>query len=78
VVSVDTGFSQSTVAMNIELDARYSQPQRVEFFRNLFARVEVLPGVQKVGGISNLPLSNSEDLREFEVDGYPKQKGSIG
>ena len=77
VVSVDTGFSRSTVAMNIELDARYSQPQRVEFFRNLFARVEALPGVQKVGGISNLPLSNSEDLREFEVDGYPNKKGQL-
>ena len=77
VVSVDTGFSQSTVAMNIELDARYSQPQRVEFFRSLFARVEALPGVQKVGGISNLPLSNSEDLREFEVDGYPNKKGQL-
>jgi putative ABC transport system permease protein len=77
VVSVDTGFSQSTVAMNIGLDARYSQPQRVEFFRNLFARVEALPGVQKVGGISNLPLSNDEDLREFEVDGYPNKKGQL-
>jgi predicted permease len=77
VVSVDTGFSQSTVAMNIGLDARYSQPQRVEFFRNLFARVEALPGVQKAGGISNLPLSNDEDLREFEVDGYPNKKGQL-
>jgi putative ABC transport system permease protein len=77
VVSVDTGFSRSTVAMNIGLDARYSQPQRVEFFRNLFARVEALPGVRNVGGISNLPLSNSEDLREFEVDGYPNKKGQL-
>jgi predicted permease len=77
VVSVDTGFSQSTVAMNIELDARYSQLHGVEFFHNLFARVEALPGVQTVGGISNLPLSNSEDLREFEVDGYPNQKGQL-
>jgi predicted permease len=77
VVSVETGFSQSTVAMNIGLDARYSQPQRVEFFRNLFARMEALPGVQTLGGISSLPLSNSEDLREFEVDGYPNKKGQL-
>jgi len=55
----------------------YSQPQRVEFFRNLFARVEALPGVETMGGISNLPLSNSEDLREFEVDGYPNKKGQL-
>ena len=27
VESVNTGFSQSTVTMNIELDPRYSQPQ---------------------------------------------------
>jgi predicted permease len=77
VVLLDTGFSQSTIAMNIGLDARYIQPQRVEFFRNLFARVEAIPGVQKVGGISSLPLSNSEDLREFEVDGYPNKKGQL-
>ena len=77
VESIDTGFSQSTVSMNISLDAQYKQPQRVEFFRNLFARIEALPGVQTVGGISNLPLSNSEDLREFEVDGYPNEKGQL-
>ena len=28
VESVDTGFSQSTVALNIGLDPRYSQPQQ--------------------------------------------------
>ncbi len=77
VESIDTGFSQSTVSMNISLDAQYKQPQRVEFFRSLFARIEALPGVQTVGGISNLPLSNSEDLREFEVDGYPNEKGQL-
>jgi predicted permease len=77
VVSVDTGFLQSTVAMNIGLDAGSNQQQRIEFFSNLFARMEALPGVQKVGGISNLPLSNSEDLREFEVYGYPNKKGQL-
>ena len=41
VALVDTGFSPSTVTMNVELDARYSQPeQRVEFFQNLFTRIE--------------------------------------
>jgi predicted permease len=77
VESVDTGFSQSTVTMNIGLDVRYGQPQRVEFFRNLFAKIEQLPGVQAVGAINDLPLSNAEDLRMFAVDGYPNEVGQL-
>jgi predicted permease len=30
-----------------------------------------------VGGISNLPLSNSENLGELEVDGYTNKKGQL-
>jgi len=77
VESLDTGFSQSTVTLNIGLDPRYSQPQAVQFFQNLFARLQALPGVETVGGVSNLPLSNSEDLRMFAVDGYPNQRGQL-
>ena len=36
-----------------------------------------MPGVETVGAVSNLPLSNSEDLRMFAVDGYPNQKGQL-
>jgi predicted permease len=77
VESVDTGFSQSTVTLNIGLDPRYSQPQAVQFFRNLFATLQALPGVETVGAVSNLPLSNSEDLRMFAVDGYPNEEGQL-
>lgn len=73
VESVDTGFSQATVTVNIGSDPRYSRAQAVEFFRNLFARLQALPSVQAVGAVSSLPLSNSEDLRMFAVDGYPNQ-----
>jgi predicted permease len=77
VESIDTGFSQSTVTVNIGLDARYGHPQAVEFFRNLFARLQALPGVERVGAVSSLPLSNSEDLRMFAVDGYPNQHNQL-
>jgi predicted permease len=77
VESVDTGFSQSTVTINIGLDARYSPPQRVDYFRNLFAKLEAIPGVQSVGGIDYLPLSNSESLGMFQVDGYPNDKDQM-
>jgi putative ABC transport system permease protein len=78
VESVDTGFSQSTVTFDLGLDTRYSQPQqRISFFRNLFARLQALPGVQVVGGINYLPLSNSESLGMFQVDGYPNDKDQM-
>jgi putative ABC transport system permease protein len=77
VESVDTGFSPSTVSMNIGLDTRYSPPQRVAYFRNLFAKLEAIPGVQSVGGIDYLPLSNSESLGMFQVDGYPNDKDQM-
>jgi predicted permease len=78
VESVDTGFSLSTVSMSVDLDARYSQPQqRISFFRNLFAKLEAIPGVQSVGGINYLPLSNSESIGMFQVDGYPNDKDQM-
>src|SRR5580692_6306699 len=77
VESVNTGFSQSTVTVNIGLDPRYSHPQAVTFFRDLFARLQALPGVEAVGAVSNLPLSNSDDLRMFAVEGYPNQKTQL-
>jgi predicted permease len=78
VESVDTGFSQSTVTMNISLDARYNKPQQqTEFFQNLFARIRTLPGVEAVGAISSLPLSNSESIGFFQVEGYPNVKDQM-
>jgi hypothetical protein len=78
VESVDTGFSSSTLTMNISLDARCSKvPQRIAFFQNLFAKLHVLPGVRAAAVIDNLPLSNSEGLSQFEVDGYPNEIGQL-
>jgi predicted permease len=77
VESVDTGFSPATVSMNIDLDTRYSPPQRVDYFRNFFAKLQAIPGVQSVGGINYLPLSNSESLDLFQVDGYPNDKDQM-
>jgi putative ABC transport system permease protein len=77
VESVDTGFSPSTVSMNIGLDTRYSPAQRVAYFRNLFAKLEAIPGAQSVGGIDYLPLSNSESVGIFQVDGCPNDKDQM-
>jgi predicted permease len=78
VESVDTGFSQSTLSTSIQLDPHYSQPQqRAEFYRDFYSRLSAIPGVTAVGGINALPLSNSETMRTFEVEGYPNQKDQV-
>ena len=78
VESVDTGFSQSALTTSVQLDSHYSQPeQRAEFYRSFYSRLSAIPGVIAVGGINALPLSNSETLRLFEVEGYTNQKDQL-
>jgi putative ABC transport system permease protein len=78
VESVDTGFSQSAVSMNITLDSHYRQhPLRQAFFSNLIGKVAALPGISAVGAVSKLPLSNTEALTMFWVDGYANEKNQI-
>ena len=78
VESVDTGFSPSTVTVNIGLDSKYSQPQqRSAFFKEFIGKVAALPGVSAVGAVSYLPLSNSESLGYFWVDGFANKKDQM-
>ena len=78
VASVNTGFSASTVTMNVDLDARYSQPeQRRAFFKNLMGKIGALPGIDSVGAIDYLPLSHGESLGFFWVDGFANQKDQM-
>ncbi|HEX7959287.1 MAG TPA: ABC transporter permease, partial [Terriglobales bacterium] len=60
VLSVDRGFrTEHVIAMDLALaatendDARLS---RVQFLDEMFARIQAIPGVEEVGGTSNLPL----------------------
>jgi predicted permease len=78
VSAVQPGFSQSTVSMNIQLDDRYSQPQqRLTFFRTLIDKLAATPGISATGAVNYLPLSNSESLSSFSVDGYANQKDQL-
>ena len=78
VESVTTGFSPATVTMNVGLDARYSQPeQRRAFFKNLIGKMGALPGIDAVGAVNYLPLSHSESMGFFWVDGFANQKDQM-
>lgn len=72
---VQTGFSDSTLTMNIGLDGRYSKPeQRRAYFRNVLDKLGALPGVRNIGAVDDLPLSHSDSMSLFMVQGYPNKK----
>jgi putative ABC transport system permease protein len=76
VVTVDTGFSQSTLSLNVSLGDRYRQPQagRAAHFKDLIGKIRMLPGVNTVGAVSNLPLSHTESLGTVWIDGFANQE----
>jgi predicted permease len=76
--SVDTGFSPSTISMHISLDARYQKrEQNLAFFRQLLKKLSALPGVQAAGAVTNLPLSNTESMTLFMVQGFANQTDQL-
>jgi putative ABC transport system permease protein len=78
VESVVTGFSPSTVTMNVGLDERYGTPQQQgAFFRNLIGKLGALPGIDAIGAVNYLPLSHGESLGFFWVDGFANQKDQM-
>jgi putative ABC transport system permease protein len=79
VLSVDTGFSQSTLTMNISLGDRYSQDQsgRAAYFKSILERISKLPGVVAAGAVNDLPLAKSESLGTFWVDGFANQRDQV-
>ncbi len=77
VMSVNTGFAQSTVSLRIDLNDRYKPQQRTAFFQDLIAKIGSLPGVKEVGAIDGLPLTLYENFTVFWVDGYANQKDQL-
>jgi predicted permease len=73
VESVDTGFTRSAVTFHLSLDQRYPAQKQGAFYKELMTKLEALPGVKAAGGISNLPLSNSESIGFLWVDGFPNK-----
>jgi predicted permease len=73
VESVDTGFTRSAVTFHVSLDQRYPAPKQGAFYKELMTKLEALPGVKAAGGVSNLPLSNSESIGFLWVEGYPNK-----
>jgi predicted permease len=74
VLSVQTGFSPSTVAVNVAVTPGYDTVQkRQAFYTTLLERVEAQHGIESAGLVNFLPLTGSESLTTLWVDGYPNQ-----
>ena len=75
LLRVDPGFDpRSVLTLRIELpEARYSNgDQRINFFRTLLEKIQVLPGVQADGATSQLPLQGGPN-GYISVEGRPPQ-----
>jgi len=78
VLSVPTGFSATTVTADVQLSPQYGPThQRRAIFGSLIERLKSVPGVQAVGVVNELPLSDSESLSTLEVEGYPNEKQQL-
>jgi len=71
---VNPGFdAKHLLTMNILLPGqKYRERQQINtFFDQLFERIRAVPGVEGVGGIDPLPLSNSNSTTGFVIEGGP-------
>ncbi len=72
LLSVPTGYSTETVTADVQISSQYgSVHQRRAFFGSLIERLNLFPGVQAVGVVNQLPLSDSDSLSTIFVEGYP-------
>ena len=88
VLAIPTGFSPSTVAVNVQLsppeyigvsqNPRYNTaPKRKLFFSDVLNRLQGTHGMKAVGLVDVLPLSHSENLTTIEAQGYPNRKDQV-
>jgi putative ABC transport system permease protein len=73
--NVNPGFDYKNVltATLFLPDARYKEEtKRALFYKQVLERVKSLPGVESVGGISQLPLGGNEEIDGFNIEGRPR------
>ena len=78
LLTVDPGFDRTrlvTFALDLPA-ARYAKfDDQVQFYRRLFGRLEGVPGVRRVSGMTGLPPNRQVDANDTDIDNYtaPKQ-----
>jgi putative ABC transport system permease protein len=73
---VNPGFDPHHVmTASLDLpDAKYSDPKKAEFFRELIPQLQAIPGVQSAAAVFPLPMSGDEIRTSFQIEGRPVAK----
>ena len=76
---VNPGFNPHNVlTFSLGLPAvKYKPEQQVEFYRQLIARINSLPGVRSASAVMPLPLGGDRMRVTFETEGRPIAKGEL-
>jgi predicted permease len=77
VLSVDPGFrADHLLTMQVNVPARHdTNEKRVLFYRQLFGRLESIPGVVSVGGTTRLPLGGTNSTTPVAIEGRVPPEG---
>ena len=76
ILSVDPGMNPHNVlTLNFDLpDKSYSEQQQIDFYTQLLSHLRALPGVVSAAAVTPLPLSGSNSIITFEIEGRPVPK----
>src|SRR6185437_10872740 len=76
ILSVDPGMdTHKVLTINFDLpEKKYNERQQIEFYTQLLQRLQSLPGVTSVAAVAGLPLSGSNSIITFEIEGRPVPK----
>ena len=71
LLAVDPGLNpRGVLTLTFDLpEKKYSEQQQVDFYRQLLARSEALPGVVSAAAVTPLPLSGGNAIITFQIDG---------
>lgn len=74
LLNVNPGFDPAHVAaLDVSIDSgKFAQPARqIQFYQDALRRIRALPGVDSVGVIDALPLSDNGSHQPFSIEGRP-------
>src|SRR5262249_23041689 len=76
VMNVDPGFQPDhLLTWQMNIPNRLTTPaDRLAFYRDFFTRIQALPGVERVGGATRIPLGSTSVSTVIEIDGRPMEE----